>query len=365
MAMRNNGRTLLRLAVALLVAAVLGAVSATEAAASSPGQATMAGRAMAVLQQWYNPTNGRFDTTGWWNSANALNAVVDYTRRTGDDTYLGDLQNSFAVNESGEFLNNYYDDEGWWALTWVNAYDLTHDGGYLAMAKTIFADITGGWDSVCGGGVYWSKDRTYKNAIANELFLTLAARLHERTPGDRGAGSYLDWALREWSWFQHSGMINAAGLINDGLNLQTCQNNQGTTWTYNQGVILGGLSDLFRSTGDAGFLTQAEHIADAATTTLVSNHGILTEPCETSSSTCNADQSQFKGIFQRNLFALYQVSHLPRYRTFLLRNAASIWANDRNADDQLGLRWTGPFDAADASRQSSALDALNAVIPLA
>jgi predicted alpha-1,6-mannanase (GH76 family) len=40
-------------------------------------------------------------------------------------------------------------------------------------------------------------------------------------------------------------MINGDGLINDGLNAQG-ENNGQATWTYNQGVILGGLVALVK-----------------------------------------------------------------------------------------------------------------------
>ncbi|MBO0744163.1 MAG: glycoside hydrolase family 76 protein, partial [Candidatus Dormibacteraeota bacterium] len=280
--------------------------------------------ATAALQQWYNASNGQFNTTGWWNSANALNAIIDYTARTGDTSYVGDLGNSFTVNAGGGFLNGFYDDEGWWALTWINAYDLTGDPRYLSMAKSIFADMAGGWDSTCTGGIWWNKARTYKNAIANELFLTVAIRLHQRTPGDQ---QYLSWANREWTWFQQTGMINSQGLINDGIDLTTCQNNRGTVWSYNQGVILGGLTDLYRSTLNPAYLTQAESIATAATRNLVDSGGILRDPCEPSG--CGNDGPQFKGIFMRNLFYLYRVDHGQAYLQFIQKNAASIWANDR------------------------------------
>jgi hypothetical protein len=42
-----------------------------------------------------------------------------------------------------------------------------------------------------------------------------------------------------------------------------------------------------------------------------------------------------------------------------------VWDNNTNASHQFGLRWTGPFDRADAARQSSALEALNAAVALA
>ena len=175
--------------------------------------------------------------------------------------------------------------------------------------------------------------------------------------------SYLQWAQKELSWFNASGLINSSNLINDGLTT-TCQNNGQTTWTYNQGVILGGLAALYQATHDQAYLTEAEQIANAAISTLVSANGILTEPCSGSCPSQNPDQTQFKGIFIRNLDALYQVTGDQAYLAFIDRNATSTWENDRNIYDQIGFDWSGPISAPDqsfnASTLSSGLDALNA-----
>jgi predicted alpha-1,6-mannanase (GH76 family) len=316
--------------------------------------------AAAILQQWYN-SGGLYDTTGWWNAANCLEAIENVIFANNDRQYLAVLTNTFNLNSGGNFLNAYYDDEGWWANTWIRAYDLTGNPAFLNMAKTIFNDLITGWDTtntVCPGGVFWNKTRTYKNAIPNELFLLAAIRLHQRTPWDSGAGSYFYWATNEWAWFKASGMINAQNLINDGLN--GCVNNGQTTWSYNQGVILGGLTDLYKVTGDVTYLNQAVSIANAAisSATLVDANGILREPCEPN---CGGDGPQFKGIFIRYLAYLYDVTRTPAYLSFLKRNAHAVWFNDRNVFNQLGLRWDGPFDSPDAARQSSALMPVSAL----
>ena len=88
-----------------------------------------------TLQHWYNPTTGLYNTTGWWNSANALTVLADYNtlgphpniKPTSFPTAFSRPQKSPA-----DFLNNYYDDEGWWALAWIDAYDITHHAQYLA-----------------------------------------------------------------------------------------------------------------------------------------------------------------------------------------------------------------------------------------
>ena len=360
----------------------------TEDAASAAARQYRACAAAGIraLHRWYNPATGLWDTAGWWNAANALNAVIQYTQRTGDRSQVGVIERTFSAARRAHpnFINDYYDDNGWWALAWIAAFDLTGDPKYLETAKAIFAQMTTGWDNECRGGLWWTVARTYKNAIPNELFLLLAARLHQRTQGDSGPGSYLDWALREWEWFTASGMIGATGLVNDGLT-SACENNGGTTWTYNQGVILGGLAALHEITGDPGYLEQGNTIAGAVLRHLTSPAtparapedacgqalaagagpaGILVEPSEQSGRGSNGDQAQFKGIFIRNLYDFYRQSPRPAYRAFILANARSIWENDRNRKNQFGLRWTGPFDRADAARQSSALDALNAAVAL-
>jgi predicted alpha-1,6-mannanase (GH76 family) len=333
-----------------------------------PDYRAYAAAGIKALQRWYRQWTGCWRTTGWWNSANALTAVIAYTQRTGDQTYLGVVERTFraARRRHRDFLVRFYDDNGWWGLAWVSAYDLTGDVRYLHAARTIFANMLTGWDEACGGGLWWNTERSYKNAITNELFLTLSARLHQRCPGTT---EYLDWARREWDWFCARGLIGDKGLVNDGLDA-ACQNNRGQTWTYNQGVVLGGLAALYEITGDTAYLRQGEAIADAALGSLTvsasdAKHGILVEPGEHSAGRSDRDGPQFKGIFVRNLYDFYVQSRRPAYSEFIRDNARSIWANNRNSSNQFGLHWAGPFDYPDASRQSSALDVLNAAVPLA
>ncbi len=335
--------------------------------------------AARALQRWYNPRTGLWKTAGWWNGANALTALIQHSQRTGEASYAHVIETTYrqAPRVNPGFSNEYYDDDGWWALAWIAAFDLTGEEKYLDLARSLFAGMAAGWDDTSGGGLWWTRGKTYKNAIPNELFLLAAGRLHQRTtelgttepgttelgttePGRRASG-YLDWALREWQWFRASGLIGPAGLVNDGLTADGA-NNGGTTWTYNQGVIIGGLTVLHEITGQGGYLEQAEAIAAAALRDLTVPPGILAEPGERVTARRDGDRPQFKGIFVRNLYDLYR--HRPRaeYRDFIVTNATSLWRHSRNRRNQVGLAWTGPFDRADAARQGSALDALNAAV---
>src|SRR5687768_750454 len=48
--------------------------------------------ALEALHKWYDPTTGLWETTGWWNAANSTYALVDYSLRTGFDTYLDEIE---------------------------------------------------------------------------------------------------------------------------------------------------------------------------------------------------------------------------------------------------------------------------------
>lgn len=61
----------------------------------------------------------------------------------------------------------------------------------------------------------------------------------------------------------------------------------------------------------------------AAIAKLTTSGGILSEPVS------GNDLPQFKGIFVRNLVALYQAAPNAKYKTFVDVNADSIWVNDQ------------------------------------
>ena len=111
--------------------------------------------------------------------------------------------------------------------------------------------------------------------------------------------------------------------------------------------------------------SQAAAIAAAALRDLTVPPGILAEPGEERTAAGDRDRPQFKGIFMRNLYQLHLRRPRPEYRDFILANAASLWRNATNRRHQVGLAWAGPFDRADAARQSAALDALNAALGVA
>jgi len=334
-----------------------------------PDYSRQAAYGVQVLQSWYEQGSGLYQKpTDWWNAANAITVLVDYSRASRTTLYLDAVANTFRNANKAygttNFINDSNDDEGWWALAWIDAYDLTKTPSYLTMAEAIFADMTKQWETAtCGGGVWWSKDlkhSAYKNAVTNELFLAIAASLANRATEAAQKSQYLLWAHQEWSWFSASGMINAHNLINDGMNATVptaCSNNQQATWTYNQGVILGGLVELYETDHDPALLLKAQAIADAAMSNLVTTSGILAEPPGN-----GPDLPQFKGIFMRNLARLNQVAPKARYKAFIDANADSILRNDQDASHHFGQLWQGPFDSGDGTRQTSALDVIIAAM---
>jgi len=334
--------------------------------------ADRAGSAADALMYSYRPDTAWWPSS-WWNSAVATTALMDWMKRTGRTDYRWMVDQTFEVNRGvfaagvkssdaieGNFISRAIDDAEWWALAWIQAYDLTRDPKYLTMAGTIATYVHGYWDSRCGGGVWWDRERTYKNAVTTGLYVRMTAALHNRLPGDT---VWLSRATAGWTWFAASGLVNSAGLVNDGLTA-SCANNGQTVWSYNQGLAIGGAVELWRATGDATLLTSARRLADAAMTSpVLTRDGVLTESCDGATSTCDDNQKQFKGIFMRFLMDLADATGASTYRTYAQRQADTIWQNDRDPLNRIGQRWSGQTSAAypnarDWRTQASALGAL-------
>ncbi|MCT2584366.1 glycoside hydrolase family 76 protein [Actinophytocola gossypii] len=317
----------------------------------------------------YDPYDGWWRSS-WWNSAATLTALIAYAAHTGDRSHDWVIARTFERNRGtfpagergtdpieGDFRSRAIDDAAWWGLAWIAAYDHTGEARYLDMAGRIATYVHGYWDpSTCGGGVWWNRERTYKNAVTNGQYLRLTAALHLRTPGDT---VWLTRARNAADWYLASGMINAAGLVNDGLT-GDCRNNGQTVWTYNQGLAIGGLVEVWRATGDARHLDVARRLADAAITgDVLTRGGVLTESCDVGTARCDDNQKQFKGIFVRYLADLADVTGSPAYRRYLRAQADSVWTRDRDALNRVGQRWAGGDpNQVDWRTQASGLEAL-------
>ncbi|WP_439657404.1 glycoside hydrolase family 76 protein [Lentzea sp. HUAS TT2] len=300
-----------------------------------------------ALMYSYDPSTAWWPTS-WWNSATTLSAVMD----TGIRDYDWVVARTFDVNRvpfaagqrstdpiEGNFISRSIDDSAWWGLTWVAAYDHTGDQRYLAMATTIASYVHQYWDTrTCGGGVWWDRERTYKNAVTNGQYLRLTAAIHRRTPGD---STWLQRARTAADWYLASGMVGASGLVNDGLT-GDCRNNGQTVWTYNQGLAIGGFTEVWRATGDTRYLDTARRLADSAIASpVLVRGGVLTESCDVGSSSCDDNQKQFKGIFVRYLNDLARATSSATYQRFARQQSDSVWTADRDALNRIGQRWAG------------------------
>ena len=265
-----------------------------------------------------------------------------------------------------------FDDQGWWALAWLKAFELTHERRFLRRSNLIFRYLvneswTGdGNATACGGGCLWSNKHDYKNAVTNELFFTLAAQLHDHAPALHAdkeiphADYLLDWAKKSWRWLRDSGMQGELGLFNDGLakagpnsiahysDFPHCVNNNDTLWTYNQGVVLSGLAKLYQHTSEPSLLVSAREIFGRVVTYLTvapqQSFGsdelvprVLVEPgCAINDGNgCDINQAMFKGAFVRHLGYLARCPGLPAadqalYTAFLKFNADTAWWQARD-----------------------------------
>jgi predicted alpha-1,6-mannanase (GH76 family) len=316
------------------------------AVADTAEAATPASNSIGVLMQSYNADTGRI-ASDRWTSAVSLSTVMTYRQTTGDTQYDYAISGAYAKNPN--FTNEYIDDTGWWALVWIQAYDITGNKNYLNTAETLVKYMHNYWDPTCGGGVYWKTDRKYKASIANELFLAASAGLHNRLPGDT---TYLGWANDEWNWLRNSGVISN-NLVRDGVNIPGCGYST-AVYTYNQGVVLQGLIELSRATGNTSLLTTGRSIATAGVARFNRNN-VLYEGCEPN---CTGDGQAFKGIFIRHLRALAKATGTTEYDTFINTTASSILANDTNSAGQQGNSFVGPFALWSATTQAAAAAAL-------
>ena len=332
----------------------------------------IADSAQTSLNFFWNPGDHFFTATNsgsawvnYWPSAHALDVLVDlYLRKPGAaiKTKMEEVVAGVKAKNGNTYINYYYDDMEWMALACLRAFKATNDVQYKDIAQLLWADIKNGWSADLGGGIWWRKDNSSKNAPSNLPAAILAARLYKtfNNPDD------LVWAKKIFDWQKAVLYEPASGWVYDNIDAGGTKN---TSWkfTYNQGTFIGAALELYSITNQPSYLADATKAADytllSGQLTDVSN-GILKNEG-------GGDGGLFKGVFVRYFNRLIidggiDNAKKTQYISFMKTNAQKLWSSGTNKNQLLfGSAWnTAPGNTTDLTTQLSGIMLLEAMAEL-
>jgi hypothetical protein len=376
--------------------------------------------------------------------------------------YFGQTTAAYYGEEAFSIRYQAYDDILWLVLEWLESikfielHSITHQTSddkkrarwhaqqfvpaFSHRARVFYELAEKGWDwHLCSGGLTWNpRLLPYKNTITNSLFVSASISMYLRFPGDENCspvlstqdntacddneGSnrgrfnplYRQAAINGYDWLKNVGLLNSQGLYTDGFHIRDYRTNRSATvcnernemvYTYNQGVVLSGLRDLWIATSNRTYLFDGyelvqniiratgyrenhkvgvQDVLEANKWHRLGSNGILTELCDPAG-TCNQDGQTFKGIFFHHLTAfcepLPQTPDMPgrtygaseeeailnhrnncaSYTTWVVHNAkAALQTRDRHG--RFGMWWGASHKSGFAARslvQPGAVDYRN------
>lgn len=288
-----------------------------------------------VLSYWnsadfyFNYNNSGQQNFNYWPQAHALDVMIDAYNRTNNNLYKTTITQWFdgvKKKNGNTFLNEYYDDMEWNALAMLRAYNATQDERFKTGAIEVWKDIQTGWNSNAGGGISWKKDQPYsKNACSNGPACILAARLFQQF----GDIKDKDWALKIYDWEKENLFNPANGAVYDNIDSRTGNIQKSWIFTYNEGTFLGSALELYKITGEKGYLNDAVKAADYTLNNLVDSNDRLLK------SEGDGDGGLFKGVFIRYFTQLILSPDLEsatkkRYINFIRLNGETLWRKGTN-----------------------------------
>jgi predicted alpha-1,6-mannanase (GH76 family) len=334
---------------------------------------------------WYDFSHGVFighiSYGPDWCRGNSMTALCDYIlyspeQNSGDD-YVWNILQEMQDNQGDNFYQTaeYFDDVLWWCLAYTRAYHVAiaynnteRAHRFLSTAISIHDVVTKdscSHSTACNGGCYWSRAFSYKNAITNELYFSAATNLAILTNNH----TFFTRANDSITWLMASGMLNGDSLFVDGLDNDINCKAGGGIYTYNQGVVLGGLANMQilvknqrnLHTNDAriDYITLGDNIVSAVMAKMTNTDGVLVE-------TSCGDGALFKGIFTRYLRYFIDNSntkYADKYISFLSTQLNSLWYNNRDERSGLfGKAWFGPATGEHFHNlQVSGIDLINSL----
>jgi hypothetical protein len=150
--------------------------------------------------------------------------------------------------------NIYFDDSGWWGLSFIDAYAVTHKAAYLAEARRALRSIVGsGWDSKHGRGMWWDTFHHHKTIEPLAAAVMIGIRLYEINKDTWALG----WAQKLLAWANAHSFNKARGLYQRSAT-------DNTVMDYVQGLMVTANWELCKTLHKPTMCTKAKRVANAS-----------------------------------------------------------------------------------------------------
>jgi len=226
----------------------------------------------------------------------------------------------------------YFDDSGWWGLSFVDAYRATGDATYLAYAHRAFVFIVGaGWDKRTGG-VWWETQHRHKTAEPLAAAVLIGTWLYKV----RHKLWYLQQVNKLLHWADAHSFNHARGLY---------QRNRSdpTVMDYVQGLMIAAHEELCLVLKRQSFCTKAKQLANAAARAFPQN--------------LNWSPS-YDVVYVRWMLDYYRETGDARWYALAQRNAQRALANSRDSRGLYVKDWNGRYIADTLQHSAASLELL-------
>lgn len=251
---------------------------------------------------------------GFWQNGVVLETFTNFVANTNKThtRYVSVIKSSerdlYSLMEAyGPYPS--FDDMSWYGLAYTRIHEVLGFDNFLQVAKDIYNWVwQTGWDQsgACGGGFFFDNTMMSKQTITNAQMLQLSGRLYRLTKNK----DYLVKMNRIFMYIMNNSLINETTyLVTDGATYNCTASDQYGP-TYNSGVLIGGLVEMYKITQNSLHLDLAFKIANALMQHSSNADGILVESCEPN---CDEDALMFKGLFTRNVrYLMDELTDNPR-----------------------------------------------------
>src|SRR5581483_4816730 len=228
---------------------------------------------------------------------------------------LGQGIGGFATgyDDKGEQNDQWFDDNGWLGLSFMDAWRVTKQKRFLNDAEIALRYLyQAGWRPI-GGGIWWNTQHSVKAAESVNTAALLAVELYEAHAG----ATYLASAQRLIAWADDNLLDQDSGLyLNHPLN--------GVIVSYNQSPMLDALVRLCRDVQQ--YCGRVKPLTSAI---LAKFGGDLEQP------------PQYDATFLRYLMDVYEMTQDQRLYAVASHNAQRIERNAVDADGFYLRAWDG------------------------